>query len=117
MASEIRHIIFTDAELLRALSVFRLRTGKPIPKGTAKQFMIEERSHVRALLTVEQLKDGSDTTLMFEADEIGQALVMFCIHNKIPVPASGFTKEVGLTDGKVTLTVRSNLPTELTDHL
>lgn len=60
---------------------------------------------MRLKLTIEDERAGKIREVYLEGDELGAALVMFCIHNGVPLPATGATKQLELIDGRLALTV------------
>lgn len=105
MATEIRHIILNDAELVRAAATYRRRRGQPLPPGMVRTLETSAGEIMRLKLVIEDIHHGKTRDVYLEGDDLGAALVMFCIHNGIPLPATGATKALEMKDGRLVLTV------------
>jgi hypothetical protein len=112
MPTEIRHIIFKREELLTALTEYRARLGLPL--APAPTVTLDIVSGPELLITLElRSNDGKKPQqVTFEAEEIGAALIMFCINMKIPLPATSATKKVQMFGDSLGLVILKNL----TDH-
>ena len=110
MPSEVRNIVFEREEIVRALTAYRKRKGKPIPSGTVFKYVIESEPAVRVALAV--AVDGEDRLvhLEFPSEEVGAALVMHCIQDKIPLPARGARKALQVVGDCLSLVVSIGTP-------
>ncbi|MCG8354765.1 MAG: hypothetical protein MI920_04255 [Kiloniellales bacterium] len=105
MPEEIRTIIFDADELLDALSQLAVRKGAPVPNGSMPTCRLRTEPSIQAVLTVEgQCK----TSIEFSTEDIGAALMLYCIKNKIPLPLKNAVKGVKIIDKAVALVVTVN---------
>ena len=110
--SEVRTILFKQSEVIDALRIYRLRKGKPIPLGQTFKFVVEDDPGVRIALAVAVKGEERLEHCEFLAREIGAALVMHCIEQKIPLPANNATKALQIAGDCVALVVTIGAPTE-----
>jgi len=118
MASEIRTVIFSQNEVVRAITEFRKHIGRPLPRGSVFKFSIRDKPKLELKLAIaiegqEKLEDVTVT-----ADELGAAFVMFCISSRIPLPARDATKAIRALGDNLALIVSKNATTQqLSDFL
>lgn len=118
MPTEVRTITFRQAEVVSALSDYRKRKGKPLPKGTLFRFAAEATPGVRVTLAI--ALDGEDRleTVLFPSEELGASLVMFCMKHNIPLPSRDATKGLQIAGDCVALVVKLNSgDVSLSDHV
>ena len=116
MATEIRTIIFTQDEVLRAVTAFRKLKKKPLPPGTVFKYSLHGNPKIHLGLAI--ALDGQDRleSVDLGGDELGAALVMFCIDNKIPLPARNATKRQRVLGDNLSLVISINAtPQQLED--
>ena len=108
MATEIRTIIFTQDEVVRAVTALRRRKGVPLPSGTIFKFSLHGNPTIHLGLAI--AVDGEDRldSVDFDGKELGAALVMFCIENKIPLPARNATKSLRIIGSSLSLVIAIN---------
>lgn len=90
MAHEIRTIVFTEAEALYALVQGRRAAGRAVTPGEVRAFTTHE-SHgtPEALLRVRRASDGTDEEYVFDAEEMREAFIAYCIRRRVPLPMKG----------------------------
>jgi len=112
MATEIRTIIFTRDEVLRAVTDLRRRKGAPLPPGAVFKFSLHSNPTIQLGLAI--AVDGEERleSVEFYGDELGAALVMFCIANKIPLPARNATKRLRVFGDSLGLVISINATTQ-----
>ncbi len=105
MATEIRQILFNDGELVRAVSDFRKKRGGALPAGQIRSIALRDRPQIGVDLTISPDRDAPGVSVSLEGDELGAALVMYCINANIPLPATGVTKTLAMIDGRIALVI------------
>jgi hypothetical protein len=86
MPTEIRHIIFSNDEVVRAAIEYHKRTGSPLPPGTVIKIAFEREPVVRCAVHMGLDSDGSRQVHWIEETTLAAALIFFCINNRIPLP-------------------------------
>ena len=118
MPTEFRHIIFSRDELLEAIKGYRKRRRDPLPPGSILNYSIEEEPNLHVLLRVAPDRSDEPVQLVFEKDELVNALIMFCIDQSIPMPIESakflqlFGKSVGLVITKNVSAARDEVVVE-----
>ncbi|NBB84017.1 MAG: hypothetical protein GVY28_11505 [Alphaproteobacteria bacterium] len=87
MTAELRYIAFSPAEVVRAITDYRRRRQQPLPSGSVIGFEIAAAPSVRASLRIGADGGGRAQTVVVPTEQLGAALVLHCITNRIPVPA------------------------------
>ena len=90
MPSEIRHIVFSGAEIASAVREYRRHAGRPLPNGSLRRVEVGTNSgNVRVALDI--APDNGISTASFEVGsaEVTEALVMYCGAHNVPLPAAG----------------------------
>jgi hypothetical protein len=88
--AEIRHIVFSAAEVAAALREYRRHVGRPLPAGMLRRFeMHPGAGGVRASFAI--AADNGTPSAAGEAGgaELAEALVHYCGARNIPLPAAG----------------------------
>lgn len=104
MPTEIRHIIFTQDEVVRAAVDYHRRAGNPLPPGNVIKVVLEREPQVRCALHLGLDSDGSRQLVWIEHQILAAALIFFCIQNRIPLPTKA-AKELAVMGEKVALVV------------
>ncbi len=117
MPGEVRHIIFSQLEILGALTEYRRRRSKPLPSSETVEVTI--RDEPRIIVTLELVPEGKQMPLeyMFEGEELAAALIMFCIGRSIPLPATGVSKTIRLVGDNIALRILKDVTREQTEAL
>jgi hypothetical protein len=90
MAHEIRTIVFTEAEALYALVQGRRAAGRAVAPGEVRAFTTHEANGTpEALLRVRRAEDDVDEEHVFDAEEMREAFVAYCIRRRVPLPRQG----------------------------
>ncbi|NBB84018.1 MAG: hypothetical protein GVY28_11510 [Alphaproteobacteria bacterium] len=103
MPSEIRYIAFPPVEVVRAIGEYQRRRGKPLPLGPVVGFDVYATPAIEASLKIAHPETGDERTVAVRAESLGAALVLFCISNRIPVPAKAQKLLFAGKDGGVVL--------------
>jgi hypothetical protein len=85
MPIEIRVIMYTDQEVVAALSAYFRRAGKPLTVGTVQSFKIEDGAVMSVEMTVETTEGEIVHHHVAETD-LAAALLMDSISRKVPLP-------------------------------
>lgn len=108
MPSEIRHILFADAEVGRAVRFYRERTGTVVGLGEPGGYAFDRAGsaqEIRFSMTVGS--GGAGQTLSATGSELAAALILYCRTLRIPLPASA-AKSLQRTGGLLCLVVTRN---------
>lgn len=101
MATEYRQIVFSPKETVRAVVDYRKWRKEPLPEGRFVKF--EMRTDPISADFAVQVGEGS-REFSAAADELASALILFCINQKIPIPAKS-KKDIKYVGEKLALTI------------
>jgi hypothetical protein len=89
--SEIRHIVFTPAEIAAGIREYRRRMGHPLPPGALRGLYLRDGggAGVRAGLDIIPADGYAAETWEIGTAELTAAMVLYCGDHKIPLPAAG----------------------------
>ena len=118
MPTEIRRLVFSNAEFYAALDQYLSRTGTNLPTGTIAKIQ-GDAIHDTLQIDV-RCTDKPVGSVTLQARQVGGALISYCITNKIPLPR-GFAKSLIITGDNIALEMTNNsgtlfLGTECTHH-
>ncbi len=117
MITEIRHLLFQDNDLIRALVEYKKKRNESLPTGSIIGFKIEENQQIiRCILKIYSEKCDEKIDFSFEHEEIRQALIMYCLYKKIPLPAK-VRKDLRMFGDRVGLFIGLNLSHGEIKHL
>ena len=108
MPSEIRHILFQDAEVAKAVRSYRERTGTVVKNAETASYTIDRigpGEEVRFSMIVGS--GPNSQTLTASGSELAAALILYCRGQRIPLPA-GASKSLQRFGGHLCLVVTSN---------
>lgn len=108
MPTEFRHIIFTREELLAAIKGYRKRRRDPLPAGSIISFSLEKDPYLHVVLRVAPDSGEGPVRFTVERDELANALIMYCIDYRIPMPVES-TKFLQIFGGSVGLVITKNV--------
>src|SRR5215469_3139167 len=103
MPTEVRRIIFSNAELYEALVRHLAGTDSGLSAGTITQVWGDAR-HDLIKIDVATSEDEPAVTLEFSAAQVGEALIGHCLANQIPLPRA-FSKSLIITDNHAALEI------------
>ncbi|WP_042702218.1 hypothetical protein [Azospirillum sp. B506] len=108
---ELRCLVFTDQEVVRAVLDRRRRVKDTLPTGTVSKVVYHrhegsEPEGIETRLTVTD-DDGSVTELALPDTEVTAALVGYCMGRRIPLPVAS-DKILHLINGALTLMITMN---------
>ena len=76
MITEIRHLLFQDDDLIRALIEYKKKRNEPMPPGSIIGFKIEVTQHnIRCILQIYSDKCGEKLDFCFEHEETREGRV------------------------------------------
>jgi hypothetical protein len=111
MPIEIRVMMYTDQEVVAALSAYFRRAGKPLTVGTISSFIVEDEPAMSVDLGVETV-DGEIVRHKVGETDLAAALLMDAISRKVPLPADS-NKRLYLIEDHVSLVIdQRHLATE-----
>lgn len=88
MPSEIRHLIFSDEEVIVALGRFHRRMREKLPAGNIVKLVIRKTPSVAAELDI-ATDGGADRQIVrIEGERLAAALILHCSSERIPLPAT-----------------------------
>jgi hypothetical protein len=97
MTKELRQIMFGPSEIITAITEYHKRRSLPLPHGTALRCYIADEPALSATLFI-QTDDSAITELSIDAENLGAALILYCINRKIPLPVEADKRLRKLTD-------------------
>jgi len=115
MPTEIRRIIFEDAEVIGAIRGLFDRLSITLPRGTIIGLSFVDEGGGRADLVIAD-DDGQRQVLSVDREKLAAALILFCRSKKIPIPKDS-TKIFKQLNGKLALVVARNVPPADLDRL
>ena len=117
MITEIRHLLFQDDDLIRALVEYKKKRNESLPPGSIIGFKIEGNQQIiRCILKIYSDNCGEKIDFSFEHEEIREALIMYCLYKKIPLPAK-IQKDLRMFGDRVGLFIALNLSHGEIKHL
>lgn len=100
MPTEVRRLVFSNAEFYAALDQYLSRTGTNLPSGSITTIRADTVHDTLQLDVCRSDKSVDRVTL--QARQVGGALISYCITNKIPLPR-GFAKSLIITGDNIAL--------------
>lgn len=117
MITEIRHLLFQNDDLMRALIEYRKNRGEPLPPGSIIGIEIEaDQQEISCVLKIHSDKTDEKIELEFEHEEIREALITYCLYKKIPLPAKVY-KDLQTFGDRIGLFISLNLSDGEIKHL
>ena len=108
MPSEIRHILFQDAEVARAVRSYRERTGTVVKSAETTSYTIDQTGSGDEMRFSMTVGSGPNSQVLSAAgSELAAALILFCRGQRIPLPA-GASKSLQRFGSHLCLVVTSN---------
>ncbi len=104
MPTEIRHIIFAQDEVIRAIIDYHRRSGNMLPTGTIIKTTFEKEPTLRCGLHIGVDADNSRQVVWIEEPILAASLIFFCIQNKIPLPTKA-SKTLQIVNEQIALKV------------
>ena len=105
MPTEYRQIVFTAKEIVRAIIEYRKWRKDPLPEGRVVKF--EMRAD--PISVAYSIHAGGDAPQSFSTpgDDLASALILYCVHMKIPIPAKS-KKDIKYVGDQLALTIEIN---------
>lgn len=104
MPLEIKHIYFTEKELLKALVNFSVLKRQFLEIEDIRETIINKEDSVTVSLMVDKTLEIENNRIDYTHAEVAAALFAFCMVSKIPLPKRGI-KELHANEEKVYLTI------------
>ena len=117
MPGEVRHIIFSELEVLSALTGYRKRRRQPLPSSEDVEVTIRDKPKILVTLAIVPEGKRMPLEVVFEGEELAAALIMYCIGRKIPLPATGVSKSIQLVGDSIALQILKDVTREQMDAL
>ena len=112
MITEIRHLLFQTTDLIRALVEYKKKKSECLPPGSISDFRIKRNQGlIHCVLKINLDKSGKKVHFYFEHEEIREALIMYCLYRRVPLPANT-NKDLGMFGDRVGLYFSLNLSNE-----
>jgi hypothetical protein len=109
MPTEIRHILFSNDEVIRAVVEYHRRAGAPLPSGSVIRLEVLPEP-VRCTLHL-GLDGGARQAHWVDNQTLAACLIFFCINQRIPLPTKA-SKQLQMMNDKITLVVHKNAQTD-----
>jgi hypothetical protein len=107
--AEIRHIVFSAAEVAAAVREYRRHIGRPLPAGMLRRFELHPGAGgARASFDVVPEDNGRPETGEIGGGELSEAVILYCGAHGIPLPAAS-TKALQRFGDSLLLIVTVNL--------
>ncbi|NUB15288.1 hypothetical protein GAY28_23395 [Azospirillum brasilense] len=107
---ELRCLVFTDQEVVKAVLDRRRRMKEPLPSGTVGKVTYRPGQPggggVETLIQVTG-DEGDDRSITLHESEVAAALVSYCMGRKIPLPVES-DKMIHIINGALTLMITMN---------
>jgi hypothetical protein len=88
--SEIRHIVFSTAEVAAAIREYRRHIGRPLPPGTLRGLdMHPGTGGVRVSVDIVPEIGGRTESCEVGGAELTDSLILYCGAHHIPLPSAG----------------------------
>ena len=105
---ELRCLVFTDQEVVKAVLDRRRRMKEPLPNGTVGNVTYRTGQSGGVETDIQVTGDGGeDRTMTLHEAEVAAALVSYCMGRKIPLPVES-DKLLYLINGALTLMITMN---------
>ena len=92
MASELRHIILSDAEFASSLHSFRRTHEDFLPAGEIVKWSEGATQTVDVTMSIKGGSTVNEMVFTVEQEQVIDILVRFCMENNIPIPRAGAKK-------------------------
>ncbi len=103
---ELRCLVFTEQEVVKAVLDRRRRMKESLPTGTVSKVAHNEGDGVDTVFTV-TADDGTTEELLLPETEVAAALVAYCMNRRIPLPVAS-DKMLYIINGALTLMITMN---------
>ncbi|MCW2238194.1 hypothetical protein [Azospirillum canadense] len=103
---ELRCLVFTDQEVVKAVLDRRRRMREPLPRGTVGTVTYRMNQGVETVIQVTG-DEGDDRTMVLHEAEVAAAMVAYCMGRKIPLPVDS-DKMLHVINDSLTLMITMN---------
>jgi hypothetical protein len=105
MPTETRQLIFSDKELIAALTSHNRMAVDKLFIGRIVSCELQPGDQLTVRLTIRHETTNNDYGMTFGADVIGAALIRYCLEINIPLPRRA-QKQFGLVGGRPAISMR-----------
>jgi hypothetical protein len=109
--AEVRHLIFSEDEILAAIGRFYRKIKEPLPPGDIIKLSVHDKPVVRAELEIGDDAEGERQQVRLEGERLAAALILHCKANRVPLPATAH-KVLRAVEGRLVFIVFSGLTPE-----
>ena len=103
---ELRCLVFTEQEMVKAIIDRRSRMHEPLPVGTVSKVVHTDGDSIETILTI-TADDGTAQDLPLSETEVAAALVAYCMNRRIPLPVAS-DKMLYIINDALTLMITMN---------
>ena len=103
---ELRCLVFTEQEVVKAVLDRRRRMREPLPSGTVGKVTYRSAQGVETHIQVTG-DEGDDRSMTLHEAEVAAALVAYCMNRKIPLPVES-DKMLHVINDSLTLMITMN---------
>lgn len=104
MPTETRQLIFSDEELIAALTSHNRMAVDKLFIGRIVSCEMQPGDQLRVRLTIRHETMNNDYDMTFGTDVIGAALIRYCLEINIPLPRRA-QKRFGMVDGHAAISM------------
>lgn len=115
MPAEMRYLAFRKEEIIAAIVYFSRRRQAPLPPGSVTKVELLTAPALTVRLTIADDSNDRKRQVAISSEQLAAALVMWCINNKVPVPAKA-TKTLLPADRGVVLAMTMGLQPDEVDR-
>ena len=108
MPSEMRYLVFATKEVVAAVRDYRRRRGQPMVPGQVVRCAVVADPDVSATVDVRSDADAKLYSVVLKSEELAAALIMYCINQRIPMPAAA-TKSLQMFGDSLGLVITKSL--------
>lgn len=101
MPTEVRRLVFSNAEFYAALDQYLSRTGTSLPSGPIVKIRTDT-IHDTITIDICRGTGATNEAVTLEARKVGGALISYCIDNRVPLPR-GFSKSLIVAGDNIAL--------------
>ena len=109
MPIELRNLLFTKGEMVRAVVEYYKRMGSPLPTGDIGTFRVAEKDGALSLfIEITRGASASVYDVLIDEETLLSALILYCKYRKIPLPADAL-KQLLAVHGTVVMAMSRNI--------
>ncbi len=105
MPKELRKLVFTKDELRRAAYDYCLRANVPVPQAAIEGMETGQDPAAALTLKFNTMHPADPKEVVLSRDQVGAALIRYCMDNKVPLPRNAQKVLQVQDDGEIALLV------------